>query len=853
MIAKIFDKLKALNPWHFLWIGVLMAEIFTLIMSSVASLLLWGFIPNKILVIGFIDSFVVSIIVISILIYLMKESLELTELNELLQNQYSELKRTEKALIESEDKFRSLAERSLVGVYLIQDGIFKYCNPRLSDIFGYTHEEVINRMGPKDLVLPEDWPIVEENIRKRIDAEADSIHYEFRGITKNKEIIFVEVYGTRTMYQSQPAVIGTLLDISKKKILEEQLIKAKEDWEDSFHTINDAITIHDKDFNIIRANKAAEEMMGLSWLSISRQKCYESYHGTDCPPEGCPSCKTLETGVPSITEIYEPHINKHIEIKALPRLDDDNQLIGLIHVVRDIDDRKKAEEKAIKANLLTSEILKRSPFGIYVVNKEGKIEYVNPAMLEISGDDEEDFLNLNVFELPTYKEPGITDSIRSTLNGKPFFIGPINYTSYFGRKNTIRYFTGIPFGEDKALIFVEDVSELVKADEERRLLQTELLQVQKIESIGRLTGGIAHDFNNILSSVIGFSELALRKIREGKDASEYIEIIMESGEKAAALTRQLLAFSRKQILERKVINLNPIVEGMGKMLTMIISEDVELNFKTQIPLKNIYADPGQVEQILLNLSVNAKDAMPQGGSLTIETSNEVLDKEFARVHEGAVPGDYVLLRFTDKGQGMSQDVMDRIFEPFFTTKEEGKGTGLGMSTVYGIVKQHGGYIRIESSPGKGTNVFVYFPAVEMEEEEDSRSKENFTMSSGNETVLVVEDDHSIQKMILSILQPLGYDILSAHGGTEALDLNKITDKKIDLLITDVIMPGINGIELSRRLKAKRPGLKVIFMTGYADNDLVEQIKAGDASNLIVKPLKPNILSNKVREVLDNNA
>jgi|Deesub1362A_J573_1020465.scaffolds.fasta_scaffold00004_28 PAS domain S-box-containing protein len=281
--------------------------------------------------------------------YMVRErTAKLTTANKRLKLEITERKQAEKELKESEDKFKSLAEESLVGVYLIQDGLCKYVNPRLAEIFGYTVKELIDKKGPKDVVLPEDWPIVEKNLRKRISGKVKSIHYEFRGVRKDGEVIHVEVYGSRTTYNGKPAIIGTLLDITERKKMEELLLRSKQDWEDTFNTITDMVTIHDKDFNIIRANKAAEKILGLPFLEVKKAKCYKYYHGTNCPPENCPSCQCLKTGKPTTFEMFEPHLNMFIEIRAIPRFNNNNELVGLIHVVRDITERKKIEDELNK-------------------------------------------------------------------------------------------------------------------------------------------------------------------------------------------------------------------------------------------------------------------------------------------------------------------------------------------------------------------------------------------------------------------------------------------------------------------------------------------------------------------------
>ncbi len=510
-----------------------------------------------------------------------------------------------------------------------------------------------------------------------------------------------------------------------------ELTEAKEQWEETFNTIDDVIAIHDKDFNVIRVNAAAAKMLGVSLSEIKKQKCYQSYHDTEAPPGWCPGLEVLRTGAPVMREMFDARIQKYVEVKALPRFDKQHRTIGLIHIVRDITDRKRAEE-------------------------------------------------------------------------------------------------------------------------EQRNLQAQFLQAQKIESIGLLAGGVAHDFNNILSTILGYSELSLMNLPDGHPARQNLLIIREAGEKAAALTHQLLAFSRKQVLEMKAINLNTIVEKMVKMLGRVIGEDVVLHLNTKSPTRNIMADLGQIEQVLMNLAVNARDAMPAGGRLIIETSDIELYGEYVKKHEIVKPGPYVMLAVSDTGEGMSKNVMDRIFDPFFTTKEVGRGTGLGLATVYGIVKQHNGYIFVYSEPGKGTTFKIYLPATH-EKSRGTQTAASGTMSRGTETVLVADDEPDIRNLVLDVLRPLGYHVLIAASGEEALSASDALRGPVDLLLTDVVMPGMDGKKLADELCSRRPDVKVIFMSGYTDDAIAHHGILDSGVILIQKPLTPGVLARKIREVLDKKS
>ena len=389
-----------------------------------------------------------------------------------------------------------------------------------------------------------------------------------------------------------------------------------------------------------------------------------------------------------------------------------------------------------------------------------------------------------------------------------------------------------------------------KAEEEKKKLEAQLQQSQKMEAIGTLAGGVAHDFNNLLTTIIGCSDLMMMRIGKDHELRENLEDIRKAGVRAASLTRQLLAFSRKQILEPKVIDLSHVIPDMDKMLRRLIGEDIDLETSLAPDLGRVEADPGQIEQIIMNLAVNARDAMPRGGKLTMETANVDLDEAYARSHMAVTPGPYVMMAISDSGTGMDEETLSKVFDPFFTTKEEGKGTGLGLSTVYGIVKQSKGNIWAYSEPGKGTTFKIYLPRVEkdaVEKEEVEATAESLT---GSETILVVEDNEMVRDLAQTILQHYGYSVLTAQDGEEAIKVSKEHDGPIDLILTDVVMPKMSGREVSERLNALRPDMKVLYMSGYTGNAIVHHGVLDREMRFIQKPFTTESLARKVREVLD---
>lgn len=386
---------------------------------------------------------------------------------------------------------------------------------------------------------------------------------------------------------------------------------------------------------------------------------------------------------------------------------------------------------------------------------------------------------------------------------------------------------------------------------ERNFLEEQLRQAQKLEAIGSLAGGVAHDFNNLLSVIIGYSEMLIMRFPKGDPARRDVDAIMSAGEKAASLTRQLLAFSRKQLLEVKVLNFNEVIERLVTMLTRIIGENIHLTLKKEESLWSIQADPVQMDQVMINLVVNAKDAIStnEGGVINIETSNIMLGEKYVKGNEGVKPGPYVLVTITDNGKGMSKKVIGKIFEPFYTTKGH-KGTGLGLSTVYGIVKQHHGHINVYSEPDAGTTFKVYLPVTDAEAIKIASSEIQVDLK-GSETILLVDDEASIVDMVSDTLKPLGYTVLKASSGEEALERYFEKNIKIDLLLTDVIMKGMNGRHLADALLAKQPLLKIIFMSGYSENFITNRGILEDGFFFIQKPVRPSNFVKKLREVLDD--
>ena len=508
-------------------------------------------------------------------------------------------------------------------------------------------------------------------------------------------------------------------------------------------------------------------------------------------------------------------------------------------------ENKRTEEALRRSEARYRSLVQSSVYGIYRSSLEGKFLDVNPALIAIIGYDSADEVlaldpQKDVF-MNAEEQAQLMDEFRRT--GRMDGI-EVKWKRKNGSAVTVRISGRAVSSADEPADVLEAIAEDVT---ERRVLEDQFRQAQKMEAVGRLAGGIAHDFNNLLMVISGYTEVALGHMDEAHPLRAKVHAIQQASDRATMLTRQLLAFSRRQMLELKVVEVNAIVQDMERLLRPLIGERVELTTKLSPDAGRTRADAGQLEQVLMNLVVNSKDAMPEGGRIAIETKSVTLDDSHRGEQTFIRPGGYVVLSVTDNGQGMDKETQSRIFEPFFTTKEKGKGTGLGLSTVYGIVKQSGGYILVHSEVGRGTTFHIYLPRVHEEVELHSAAPAARAADGGTETVLLVEDEESVRQLVRETLEARGYRVLEAENGQAALDAVAAQSGVIDLLITDVVMPEMGGHELAERLLKERPKMKVIYLSGYTEEALVEGKIDGKA--FLQKPFTLQILARKVREVL----
>ena len=492
-------------------------------------------------------------------------------------------------------------------------------------------------------------------------------------------------------------------------------------------------------------------------------------------------------------------------------------------------------------------LVQTAVYGIYRSSLEGRFLDVNPALIGMLGYDSA----LEVLALDPQKDvfvdPGeysrLVDEFRRNGRMDGF---EVRWKRKDGNAITVRISGRAVAGGDEPADVLEAIAEDIT---ERRVLEDQFRQAQKMEAVGRLAGGIAHDFNNLLTVVSGYTEVMLDQLAPGNPLHAKAEAIQQASDRATTLTRQLLAFSRKQILELKVIDVNAIVADMERLLRPLIGEDIELVTQLAASVGCTRADAGQLEQVIMNLVVNAKDAMPNGGKISIRTANVTLDESHRPENTFIKNGAYIMIQVSDTGQGMDRETQARIFEPFFTTKEKGKGTGLGLSTVYGIIKQSGGYVFVQSELGRGTVFTIYFPRVDEPSEPLGTTQVAMASAGGSETVLLVEDEDSVRQLVRETLESRGYRVLEAENGNFGLAMAASHTDTIHLIITDVVMPGLSGHELVEQLLAVRPGIKTLYLSGYAQDAFPTPLTADSQKIFLQKPFTLQSLARKVREIL----
>lgn len=815
----------------------------------------------------------------------------------------TESRRALRALEESEARYRSLVEQSNDAIYLLVGRRFRFVNRRFQELLGVTAEEATAPdFDFMELVAPESRPIIEERGRRIQSGEPVPLRYEFTARRRDGQKIELEASVSYIPYEGEIATQGILRDITARKRAEEGL-RRRERYLTCLSSVAGALLQAEDPKTVLpdvlaRLGEAAE---------VSRVYLFENYVDADgclrtsqrfewCAPgvepqienpalQGFPPIEggfqrwvdVLSRGeviVGNVADFPEPErpileAQGIVSILVLPlrvrgnlygfigfdvcghaRQWEEAEIALLATAANDI--AQAIERSQTVAALAESEdryrkLIDLMPDGV-AVHQDGRLRMINRAGAALLGyEDPRELLGRPVLEFvhPDDREKA-QERIRAMLTeGRR---APPLEERFLRRDGTtveVEVAAG-PFileGRPAVLVVARDLGA-------RKRLEEQLRQSQKMEAIGRLAGGVAHDFNNLLTAISGYAEFILNGLPPEDPLRYDAEAILKASERARTLTRQLLAFSRRQVMELKVVDLNRILQDLGGMLRRIIGEDVEMAMELSPHLGHVRVDPSQMEQVVVNLAVNARDAMPTGGRLTLETMNVFLDEAYAQEHPYVRPGEYVLLSVSDTGVGMPPEVREHLFEPFFTTKGLGEGTGLGLATVYGIVKQSGGHIQVYSEVGHGTTFKIYLPRVYEPVETPEEQSPSEQLPEGSETVLVVEDNEMVRALACRVLREQGYTVLEAKESVQALELARGYGGYIHLLLTDVVMPQMSGRKLSETLQQIYPGMQTLYMSGYTDNVVVQHGILEPGLAFIQKPFTPRDLAQKVREVLD---
>jgi len=770
---------------------------------------------------------------------------------------FAERKQMEEALQTERQRFQMLSEHAPFGMVMIgKDGTFLYINPKFRELFGYDLSDIPNGKTWFRKAYPD--PTYRHNV---ISSWVNDLKIFASGERRPRVFTVTCKDGTEKIvnFVSVQLETGenlvTCEDITDRMRFEEALRESEERYRSLFEGSRDAVYITTREGRFIDFNQAFLNLFGYSKDELMAFYAQETYV---YPDDRGRFQKEIEQK--GFVRDYEVKLRKRdgremdCLLTATVRRGHDRTILGYQGIIRDTTERKRAEKALRESELQLRLVTDAFPALITYVDSGQCYRFNNKTYEEWFGYSRKEVYGKHIKEVlgeETYQ--AIRKYVEAVLSGEkvtyesifPYRVGgkrhvSATYIPHFGERGEVKGYFAL----------VHDITERKRAEQEMKVLGEQLRQSQKMEAIGRLAGGIAHDFNNILTIIKGYSQLSLSELKEGHPSRENIEGIQKATDRATDLIRKILAFGRRQVMEMRVLDLNTLLMDLDKLLRRIIGEDVELVTVLAEDLWRVKVDPGQIEQVILNLAVNAKDAMPNGGKLTIETANVELDEAYARNHFSVIPGRYVMLSMSDTGMGMSPEVKERIFEPFFTTKKRDKGTGLGLSTVYGIVKQSGGNIWVYSEPGQGTTFKIYLPQESEPLEEIKEKVVREELPYGSETVLVVEDEEELRKLAVRILQKQGYKVLEASQGDEALFICRRHEEPIHLLLTDVVMPGMGGRELSERITSLHPEIKILYMSGYTNSAIVHNGVLETGVNLLQKPFTPGALARKVHEVLE---
>ncbi len=767
------------------------------------------------------------------------------------------LERREK--VENEQSFHLLFENANQGIFIIQDLKYKYVNEYGLRLLGCSGNK-LNDVNMLQDVHPEDRDYLKKRIEDRLLGRTVEDIVEYRVYAANGKMKWIEAKGALTLWEGQAAILGFVTDISDQKQIEEDLRARDEKLRFLAENMGDIIWTVDENFNTTYVSPSIEKVLGFTPEERKKQTLEEMV-----TPGSIQVIQAhFEEELQKIyTTQHDPSQSLTVEVEYYKKdgstiwleskvkwiLDAHGNMVGLHGVSRDISEQKMVREALQASEERLQAIFKANPDPVMVFDAKGNTQYLNPAFIEIFGWSVDDFREGKALFVPD-DQVGDTDKIIDEVvhSGKTGRIQTRRSTKNGDLIDVILSAATINGPQGNHIGMMVNFTDIT----EQRKLEANFQQAQKMESVGRLAGGVAHDFNNMLGAISGYAELALQKIDASHSASNYLHEICKVTQHSADLTRQLLAFARKQTVAPRVIDMNEAISGMFKMLRRLIGEDINLTWKPGEELWLIKVDPAQIDQILANLCVNARDAIPGAGKIIIETQNEVLDEEYCALHPGAKPGQYAKLALSDDGQGMDKKTMEKIFEPFFTTKELGKGTGLGLATVYGIIKQNNGFIKVDSELDRGTTFQIFLPKTEEALKPETEIKPTITVK-GSESVLVVEDDPSILAVCSEMLEQSGYNVLTACTPSEALEIVKQKKPQFQLLLTDVVMPEMNGKELKELLEKYNPNFMTLYMSGYTSDIMHHQGELEADTHFIQKPFSKNTVALKIRKLLDGSS
>lgn len=766
----------------------------------------------------------------------------------------TEQKRVEKALREQADvleeqaRLLDLAHEAII--VIDQYGAIRFWNRGAEMIYGFSRKEAIGKIS--HVLLQTECSNPMQSIMAVVDREG---YWEGELVQTNHDGKRIDVLSRWTLNRDEQGAPQNILtinsDISDRKQAQRVLEESNSLLRATLESTADGILVVDNNGTIRTFNQRFAKMWGIPDSLANKNSdslLVEFVMGQLIHPQQFLQ-KIKELYAQPEAESYD--ILEFIDGKVFERYSRPQRIaqksVGRVWSFRDISEHQRAAEALRRSEEKYRTLFEESKDVVFISTPEGKFLDINPAGLELFGfSSKEDMQQADIRKL--FVDPAERKRYVATIQGQGYVKDfELTLLRKDGSKlEVLETSTAVTDDQGNIVAYhgiLRDVTQI-------KQLQQQLAQLQRIETIGRLTGGVAHDFNNILMAIYGNCELLLTKIEETDPVRADVEEVLKSAERGAMLTRQMLAFSRKQVLSPRVLDLNQLLSGIESMLQSLIGDEIELVTKFDPQLGSVHADPAQLEQVIVHLVVNARDAMPDGGKIVVETSNAELDEDFARRNAGAIPGRYVMVSVTDNGCGMDETTVSRIFEPFFTTKEVGKGTGLGLSMVYGIVKQSGGYILVQSEPEKGSSFTIYLPrAHRLADGNDPRSSEASRTSRHPLTVLLVDDNDIVRNVITQMLELKGFNVMTASSGRQALEMASQNHGTIDVLITDVIMPSMSGPELAAQIRSDRPALKILFISGYAEKEIFQTEKMPAGAAFLTKPAAMDAILRKIVQLI----